>query len=95
VSTPSVFRGRFRCPVNSIVQGGIMAQVQLRLSRETLEKLDRWVSEGKFKSRSDAVRTIISFYEERERTREFLKMLMKRSEEARKHPESLVSLEEV
>jgi Arc/MetJ-type ribon-helix-helix transcriptional regulator len=72
-----------------------MAQVQLRLSRETLEKLDRWVSEGKFKSRSDAVKTIISFYEERERTREFLKMLMKRSEEARKHPESLASLEEV
>jgi Arc/MetJ-type ribon-helix-helix transcriptional regulator len=95
VSTPSVFRGRFRCPVNSIVQGGIMAQVKLRLSRETLEKLDRWVSEGKFKSRSDAVRTLISFYEERERTREFLKMLMKRSEEARKHHESLVSLEEV
>jgi Arc/MetJ-type ribon-helix-helix transcriptional regulator len=72
-----------------------MAQVQLRLSRETLEKLDRWVSEGKFKSRSDAVRTIIGFYEEQERTREFLKMLMKRSEQARKHPESPVSHEEV
>jgi Arc/MetJ-type ribon-helix-helix transcriptional regulator len=72
-----------------------MAQVQLRLSRETLEKIDRWVLKGKFKSRSDAVTTIIGLYEEQERTREYLKMLMKRSEEARKHPESLVSLEEL
>ena len=90
----SILRGRFKCLVNSIVYGNILAQVQLRLSRETLGEIDRWVSEGKFKSRSDAIKTIISFYEERERTREFLKMLMRRSEEARKHPESLVSLEE-
>lgn len=72
-----------------------MAQVQPRLSRETLEKIDRWVLKGKFKSRSDAVTTIIGLYEEQERTREYLKMLMKRSEQARKHHESLVSLEEV
>jgi len=71
-----------------------MAQVQLRLSRETLEKLDRWVSKGKFKSRSDAVTTIIGLYEEQERTREYLKMLMKRSQETRKHPESPSPLEE-
>lgn len=71
-----------------------MAQVQLRLSREMLEEIDKWVAEGKFKSRSDAIRTIISFYEEREKTREFLKMLMKRSEEARKHTESLIPIEE-
>jgi Arc/MetJ-type ribon-helix-helix transcriptional regulator len=71
-----------------------LAQVQLRLSRTTLDEIDRWVSEGKFKNRSDAIKTIISFYEEREKTREFLKMLMRRSEEARKHPESLVPLEE-
>jgi hypothetical protein len=38
---------------------------------------------------------MISFYEEREKTREFFKMLMKRSEEVRKHPESLVPLEEL
>jgi len=71
-----------------------MAQVQLRLSRETLEKIDRWVLKGKFKSRSDAVTTIIGLYEEQERTREFLKMLMKRSEETRRHPKSRSSLEE-
>jgi Arc/MetJ-type ribon-helix-helix transcriptional regulator len=88
-------RGKFKCLVNSIVYGGVLAQVQLRLSREMLGEIDRWVSEGKFKNRSDAIKTIISFYEERERTREFLKMLVKRSEEARRHPESLVSLEEL
>ena len=72
-----------------------MAQVQLRLSQKTLQEIDRWVAEGRFKSRSDAIKTIISFYEEREKTRKFYQMLLKRSEEARKHPESLVSAEEL
>lgn len=72
-----------------------MTQVQLRLSEKTLEEIDRWVAEGRFKSRSDAIKTIISLYEEREKTREFYKLLLKRSEEARKHPERLVPLEEV
>jgi len=72
-----------------------LAQVQLRLSQKTLQEIDRWVAEGRFKSRSDAIRTIISFYEEREKTRQFYKMLLNRSEEAKKHPESLVSAEEL
>jgi len=72
-----------------------LAQVQLRLSQKMLEEIDRWVAEGRFKSRSDAIRAIISFYEERERTREFFKMLIKRSEEAKKHPESLIPIEEL
>ncbi len=72
-----------------------MAQVQLRLSRKLLEEIDRWVAEGRFKSRSDAIRAIIGFYEEREKTREFFKMLMRRSEEAKKHPESLIPVEEL
>jgi len=59
-----------------------------------LEEIDRWVAEGRFKSRSDAIKAIISFYEEREKTREFFKMLVKRSGETRKHPEVLVPLEE-
>lgn len=71
-----------------------MAQVQLRLPEKTLEEIDRWVTEGKFKSRSDAIKTIISLYEEREKTREFYKMLLKRSQEAKEHPEELVPLEE-
>jgi len=72
-----------------------VTQVQLRLSQKTLEEIDRWVTEGRFKSRSDAIRTIISFYEEREKTREFYKMLTTRSEEAKKHPEALIPLEEL
>ncbi len=72
-----------------------MAQVQLRLSQKTLEEIDRWVTEGRFKSRSDAIKTIISFYEEREKTRAFFKMLVKRSEEAKKRPEALIPLEEL
>jgi Arc/MetJ-type ribon-helix-helix transcriptional regulator len=72
-----------------------VTQVQLRLSEKTLEEIDRWVAEGKFKSRSDAIKSIISLYEEREKTREFYKLLLRRSEEAKKHPERLVPLEEV
>jgi Arc/MetJ-type ribon-helix-helix transcriptional regulator len=72
-----------------------VTQVQLRLSEKTLEEIDRWVAKGRFKSRSDAIKSIISLYEEREKTREFYKLLLKRSEEARKHPERLVPLEEV
>ena len=86
---------RFKCFVNSTVYGGLMGQVQLRLPEKTVEEIDRWVAEGKFKSRSDAIKSIISLYEEREKTRAFYKMLVERSEEARKHPERLVPLEEV
>jgi len=52
------------------------------------------VKSGRFKSRSDAIKVIITLYEEREKTREFLKMLSARSEEAEKSPETLVPLEE-
>ena len=72
-----------------------LTQVQLRLPEKMLEEIDKWIAEGKFKSRSDAIKTILAFYEEREKTREFFKMLTKRSEEAKKHPESLIPLEEL
>jgi Arc/MetJ-type ribon-helix-helix transcriptional regulator len=71
-----------------------MAQVQLRLPEKTLEQIDQWVKEGKFKNRSDAIKTIINLYEEREKTRQFYQMLHKRSQEAKEHPEGLVPLEE-
>ena len=71
-----------------------LTQVQLRLPKKTIEEIDRWVKEGRFMSRSDAIRTIISLYEERERTREFLAMLNTRSEEAKERPETLIPLEE-
>ncbi|MGO8806216.1 MAG: ribbon-helix-helix domain-containing protein [Candidatus Bathyarchaeia archaeon] len=71
-----------------------MAQVQLRLPAEMIAEIDIWVEEGKFKSRSDAIKTIISLYEEREKTRKFYELLNKRSEEAKKNPEKLVPLED-
>jgi Arc/MetJ-type ribon-helix-helix transcriptional regulator len=71
-----------------------MIQVQIRLSQKLVEEIDRWVAEKGFKSRSDAIRAIISLYEEREETRKFLKMLINRSKEAKKHPEILIPLEE-
>jgi len=71
-----------------------MAQVQLRLPEEMIAEIDNWVAEGKFKSRSDAIKTIISLYEEREKTRRFYELLNRRSEEAEKHPEKLVPLKE-
>jgi len=83
---------RFKYFVNSIVYSDLMAQVQIRLPQKTLEEIDKWVAEKRFKSRSDAIRAIISFYEEREKTRQFFKMLTSRSEEAKKHPEILVPL---
>jgi len=71
-----------------------LTQVQLRLPEKMLEEIDKWVAEGRFKSRSDAIKTILAFYEEREKTREFFKMLTKRSEEAKEYPKSLIPLEE-
>jgi Arc/MetJ-type ribon-helix-helix transcriptional regulator len=67
-----------------------MGQVQLRLPEKLVAEIDCWVAEGRFKSRSDAIKSIIILYVEREKTRAFYEMLVKRSEEARKHPERLV-----
>ena len=72
-----------------------MGQVQLRLPQKTIEDIDKWVAEGRFKNRSDAIRSIITYYEEREKTCTFFNMLLKRSEEAKQHPESLVPVEEL
>lgn len=72
-----------------------MVQVQLRMPEDVVKDIDRWVAKGRFRSRSDAIKTIVALYEEREKTREFYKMLVERSEEARKNPEILVPLEEI
>jgi len=73
----------------------VTIQVQVRIPENLIDVLDRWVAEGRFKSRSDAIKTIISIYEEREKTREFYKLLLERSEEAREKPEILIPLEEI
>ena len=70
-------------------------QVQVRIPEELVKELDRWISEGKFSSRSEAIKTIIALYDERERTRRFYEMLSKESREAKKHPESLIPLKNV
>ena len=72
-----------------------MKQVQVRMPEKLVREIDKWVAEGRFKSRSDAIKTIVAMYEERERTREFYKMLVERSREAREKPEVLVPLEEI
>ena len=72
-----------------------MVQVQVRMPEKVVRDIDKWIAEGRFTSRSEAVKTIVALYEERDRTREFYKMLLKRSREAKQRPETLVSLREV
>lgn len=72
-----------------------LAQVQLRLPQKTLDEIDSWVAEGRFKNRSDAIKSIINHYQEREKTCVFFNMLLKRSEEAKQHPETLIPIEEL
>ena len=67
----------------------------MRMPEKLVKEIDKWVAEGRFKSRSDAIKTIVALYEERERTREFYKMLVERSREAREKPDILVPLEEI
>jgi Arc/MetJ-type ribon-helix-helix transcriptional regulator len=72
-----------------------LAQVQLRLPQKTLEEIDNWVAQGRFKNRSDAIKSIIYYYQEREKTCDFFNLLLKRSEEAKQNPESLIPIEEI
>ncbi len=68
-------------------------QVQLRVPKTMAAELDRWVRQGRFASRSDAIKTILSLYEERQHTRQFARMLYQRSKEARENPAKLVLLD--
>jgi len=72
-----------------------MVQVQLRIPEQTVNEIDEWVDEGKFRSRSDAVKTIIALYEDKVKTMEFFKMLMKRSKEAEDKPNALIALDDL
>mgnify|MGYP005840209857 CR=1 FL=1 len=71
-----------------------MIQVELELPEKIVERIDQWVKEGRFKDRGEAIRTIISLYEEREKTRQFYEMLSKRSKEAKEKPDILSPFEE-
>jgi Arc/MetJ-type ribon-helix-helix transcriptional regulator len=65
------------------------------MPERVVKNIDRWIAEGRFASRSEAVKTIIALYEDRERTRQFYRMLLKRSREAKEKRETLVPLREV
>jgi len=70
-------------------------QVQLRVPRETVKNIDSLIKDGKFKSRSDAIKTIIFNFEEREKTRKFYEMLIERSGQAEEKPEKLIPFSEI
>ncbi len=70
-------------------------QVQVRLPQELAKQIDKWIEQGKFVNRSDAIKVIVTFYNERERTRKFFEMLEKRTKEAKGRPERLVPLEKI
>lgn len=67
-----------------------MRQVQLRLPEQLLREIDKWIEEGRYKSRSDAIRIILAIHQEREKTREFYEMLNKRSHESKAMPDILI-----
>ena len=57
-----------------------------------VEEIDRWIKEGRFSSRSDAIKTIVTLFQERERTRAFYDILNERSREAKEKPEIMKRL---
>ena len=59
-------------------------QVQLRVPSAMVKSIDAKVAKGEFRSRSDAIKSMIRAFEEREKTRAFYQVLVSRSEEARK-----------
>jgi len=67
----------------------------VRVPEEKIREIDRLVKKGVFKSRSDAIRTMIELYQERRKIREFYAMLRERSKEAEEHPEDLIPIEDV
>jgi len=72
-----------------------MVQVQLRVPEGIIKQVDKMIAQGKFKSRSDALRTILALYEEREKTRMFYKILIERSKEVREKPEILIPFKKI
>ncbi len=69
-------------------------QVQVRVPKKVVQEIDRWITEGRFANRSEAIKTVLTLYEEREKTRQFYQTLLKRSQQAKKKPELLIPLDE-
>lgn len=57
-----------------------------------VEDIDKWIDEGRFSSRSEAIKMIIARFQEIEKTRAFYNMLMERSSEAEEKPEIMTRL---
>jgi Arc/MetJ-type ribon-helix-helix transcriptional regulator len=72
-----------------------VVQVQVRMPEKSVREIDKWIAEGRFVSRSDAIKTIVAIHQELQHTREFYKLLLERSKEAKEKPEILLPLEEV
>jgi Arc/MetJ-type ribon-helix-helix transcriptional regulator len=70
-------------------------QVQVRVPRKVVQEIDKWIAEGRFANRSEAIKTVLTLYEERENTRKFYLTILKRSEQAKEKPDSLIPLEEI
>jgi Arc/MetJ-type ribon-helix-helix transcriptional regulator len=70
-----------------------MISVNVRIPEQLVGSIDEWVQKGMFASRSDAIKSIVTFYVEREKTLKFAQMLNERSVEARDKPEKLIPLE--
>ncbi len=66
-----------------------MVQVQVRMPEKLVETIDKWIEEGRFSSRSEAIKMVIAMYQESEKTKAFYNMLMQRSREAKERPETL------
>lgn len=65
----------------------------MRIPKELVKDIDNWVAEGRFASRSEAIKTIVAIYNERERIRGFYEMLSSRSKETREKPNELIPLD--
>jgi len=65
------------------------------MPEKLLDEIDRWVADGRYASRSDAIRSIVAIHQERERTRKFYEMLLERSKEAKEKPQSLLTLDQI
>jgi Arc/MetJ-type ribon-helix-helix transcriptional regulator len=72
--------------------GVFMISINVRVPEGMIKSIDKWVDEGRFASRSDAVKMIIAFYEEKEKTLSFLSMLDERSREAEENPDILIPI---
>jgi Arc/MetJ-type ribon-helix-helix transcriptional regulator len=46
------------------------------MQEKSVHEIDRWIAEGRFASRSDAIKTIVAIHQEREHTRQFYKLLL-------------------